>query len=60
MPERATIIANRPRLDALRAMTGFHDGACACNLIRLGYLPERKVGRVTHGALTCYRQGDKP
>lgn len=54
MSERVEIIAYRSRLTALRHPTTPED-ACACNLIRLGYLPERTVGDVTHGCLVCVR-----
>jgi hypothetical protein len=55
----ATIIATRPRLEALRtiALGAPVRDACACGLIRLDYAPERKVGAATHGVLVCYREG---
>ena len=55
--KRATTIANVARLEALRMLIHAQDRhVCACGLIRLDYLPERRVGSITHGILTCYRE----
>jgi hypothetical protein len=52
----ATIIAYLPRPEAIKAMAQ-PSGTCACGLLRLGYLPEKKVGSVTHGFIACYKEG---
>lgn len=48
------IIAHLDRLAALRALRQ-PEGTCACQLLKLGYLPERRVGSVFHGFLVCGR-----
>ncbi len=58
MPEILAFL-NRP--DALRALARpWAVDTCACGTLRIGYVPERRVGRVTHGKLACYREEAKP
>ena len=52
---KTEIIAYLDRRAALRHMRQ-PEGVCACNLLKLGYLPERRVGSVTHGTLVCWRE----
>ena len=58
----AQIISYLPRRDALRTLAtprAIAMDVCSCGLVRLGYVPERTVGHVTHGFLCCYREEDK-
>ena len=57
--KHATIIAHMPRIESLRALIqGPAPYACACGLLLLDYVPERRVGAVAHGLLVCYREGE--
>jgi hypothetical protein len=51
---RAEVLSYSPRASRR------HPVACSCGLIQLGYLPERRVGSVVHGALCCVRNEPEP
>ena len=51
------IIAYAPRLTALAMLKSpAMPETCFCGLLKLDYLPERRLGRVVHGMLVCYRE----